>query len=109
MALKMTYNVDMCFCIDATGSMGPVINTVKQNALSFYKDVVAVMEKKQKTINSMRVKVIIFRDYVADEEPMLMTKFFQLPQEAAQFESCINSIYAAGGGDEPEDGLEALA
>ena len=56
MALKMTYNVDMCFCIDATGSMGPVINTVKQNALSFYKDVVAVMEKKQKTINSMRVK-----------------------------------------------------
>ena len=57
------------------------------------------MEKKQKTINSMRVKVIIFRDYVADEEPMLMTKFFQLPQEAAQFESCINSIYAAGGGD----------
>ena len=39
MALKMTYNVDMCFCIDATGSMGPVINTVKQNALSFYKDV----------------------------------------------------------------------
>ena len=48
MALKMTYNVDMCFCIDATGSMGPVINTVKQNALSFYKDVVAVMEKNRK-------------------------------------------------------------
>lgn len=109
MALKMTYNVDMCFCIDATGSMGPVINTVKQNALSFYKDVVAVMQKKQKIINGMRVKVIVFRDYVADEEPMMMTKFFRLPDETAQFEACINSIYAAGGGDEPEDGLEALA
>ena len=59
MALKMTYNVDMCFCIDATGSMGPVINTVKQNALSFYKDVVAVMQKKQKIINGMRVKVFM--------------------------------------------------
>ena len=47
---------------------------------------------------------------MADEEPMLMTKFFQAASdEAAQFESCINSIYAAGGGDEPEDGLEALA
>ena len=109
MALKMTYNVDMCFRIDATGSMGPVINTVKQNALSFYKDVVAVMQKKQKIINGMRVKVIVFRDYVADEEPMMMTKFFRLPDETAQFEACINSIYAAGGGDEPEDGLEALA
>ncbi len=109
MALKMTYNVDMCFCIDATGSMGPVISTVKENALAFYKDVVDVMEKKQKTINSMRVRVIVFRDYIADEEPMMTTKFFKLPDEAKQFEACINSIYAAGGGDEPEDGLEALA
>ena len=49
MALKMTYNVDMCFCIDATGSMGPVINTVKQNALSFYKDVVAVCRKNRRS------------------------------------------------------------
>ena len=98
MALKMTYNVDMCFCIDATGSMGPVINTVKQNALSFYKDVVAVMEKKQKTINSMRVKVIIFRDYVADEEPMLMTKFFQLPQEAAKRVVAVALVIIIGGG-----------
>ena len=49
MALKMTYNVDMCFCIDATGSMGPVINKVKENALSFYRDVTREMERKQTT------------------------------------------------------------
>lgn len=107
--LKMTYNVDMVFCIDATGSMQPVISTVKQNALSFYHDVVKVMEKKQKTINSMRVRVIVFRDYIADEQPMMTTRFFELPAQAAQFESCVNSISATGGGDEPEDGLEALA
>ncbi|MBQ8087724.1 MAG: VWA domain-containing protein [Clostridia bacterium] len=109
MALKMTYNVDMCFCIDATGSMGPVISTVKENALSFYKDVTQEMARKQKTLDSMRVRVIVFRDYKADDEPMMVTRFFNLPEQSSQFETCIHSIEAMGGGDEPEDGLEALA
>ena len=85
MPLKMTYNVDMCFCIDATGSMGPVISQVKQNALSFYKDVTREMERKQKSLDNMRVRVIVFRDYMADEQPMMASKFFQLPAEAPQF------------------------
>ena len=76
MPLKMTYNVDMCFCIDATGSMGPVISQVKQNALSFYKDVTREMERKQKSLDNMRVRVIVFRDYMADEQPMMASKFF---------------------------------
>ena len=32
---KLTYNVDIVFCIDATGSMDNVINIVKENALHF--------------------------------------------------------------------------
>ena len=40
---------------------------------------------------------------------MLVTNFFLLPQQAREFEACINSIHADGGGDIPEDGLEALA
>ncbi len=32
---QITYNVDMVFCIDATGSMGGVIDMVKRNAVSF--------------------------------------------------------------------------
>lgn len=35
---QITYNVDMVFCIDATGSMGGVIDMVKRNAVSFYGD-----------------------------------------------------------------------
>lgn len=107
---KMKYNVDMVFCIDATGSMGPVIDTVKKNALNFYSDVAKVMAKKDKIINSMRIRVIAFRDYLADtDKAMMATNFFKLPDQAIEFEKCINSIEAAGGGDEPEDGLEALA
>lgn len=107
---KITYNVDMVFCIDATGSMGGAIDMVKNNALHFYNDIVNAMAAKQKTIDELRVKVVAFRDYVADgDEAMLATDFFSLPAQSVDFERCVRSIEAFGGGDDPEDGLEALA
>jgi len=106
---KITYNVDMVFCIDATGSMDKVINMVKNNALNFYEDVMNAMAKKSKTIDKLRVRVIAFRDYIADgDEAMMVTDFFELPSQAGDFEKCVRSIEADGGGDDPEDGLEAL-
>ena len=106
---RLTYNVDMVFCIDATGSMRHVIDLVKRNALSLYQDIVSVMEKKHKVISQMRVRVIAFRDYLADgEDAMLASDFFILPEQAQSFFDCVNGIVAKGGGDIPEDGLEAL-
>ncbi len=114
---SMDYTVDMVFCIDATGSMEDasgsqtrIINMVKKNALNFYRDFNAVMTRKEKKVRQLRVRIIAFRDYKADgEQAMMVTDFFQLPQDTAAFEACINSIHADGGGDIPEDGLEALA
>lgn len=113
----MDYTVDMVFCIDATGSMEnftepqtKIINIVKQNAINFYSDFNNIMTEKGKKIRQLRVRIIAFRDYVADgENAMMVTDFFQLPQQASEFEACINSIRAEGGGDAPEDGLEALS
>jgi len=107
---RLTYHVDMVFCIDATGSMRHVIDFVKQNALDLYQDIVDVMAKKHKVISQIRVRVIAFRDYVADgeEEAMLSSDFFVLPEQDAQFYECVKGIDAKGGGDIPEDGLEAL-
>ena len=106
---KITYNVDMVFCIDATGSMGGVIDMVKNNALSFYSDVTNAMAEKHKTIDKLRVRIVAFRDYLADgDDAMLVTDFFTLPDQTDDFEKCIRSIEAFGGGDDPEDGLEAL-
>lgn len=105
----MSYNVDMVFCIDATGSMTPVIDTVKNNALNFYNDVVRELREKNKYINRMRIRLIAFRDYIADgEKAMMATNFFELPEQQEMFEQALNSIHATGGGDIPEDGLEAL-
>ena len=37
----LSYAVDIVFCIDVTGSMTPIIDQVKANALRFYDDVQA--------------------------------------------------------------------
>jgi hypothetical protein len=95
---------------DFSGSQKKIINMVKQNALNFYSDFSALMAKKSKKVLQLRVRVIAFRDYRADgEHAMLVTDFFNLPQQEKEFEACINSIHADGGGDIPEDALEALA
>jgi len=105
-----SYNVDMVFCIDATGSMNELINMVKKNALNLYEDLMEKMGEKGKCADEVRVKVVVYRDYIADnEKAMLVTDFFTLPDDNLEFEKCVNSIRATGGGDEPEDGLEALA
>ena len=69
---NLTYNVDMVFCIDCTGSMENIIDIVKRNALNFYHDVTSVMEKKNKHITQLRVRVVAFRDYLADGADAMM-------------------------------------
>jgi len=107
---RLSYFADLVFRIDATGSMGKVIEIVKQNALSFQQDLVNAMKAKGKMIQQLRIRIIAFRDYIADgENAMMATDFFLLPGEVETFSRCVNGIRATGGGDIPEDGLEALA
>ena len=107
---RMDYGVDLVFCIDATMSMAPLLDTVKSNALNFYQDFKNVMEAKRKRVGSLRIRIVAFRDYYYDrEKAMMVTNFFNLPEQTEEFRACISSIVADGGGDDPEDGLEALA
>ena len=107
---RLTYHVDMVFVIDSTGSMRHVLDFVKKNALNLYRDIAEEMNRKQRVIQQLRVRVISFKDYIADgENAMLASDFFVLPQQAEDFRDCLEGITASGGGDIPEDGLEALA
>jgi hypothetical protein len=107
---RFKYDVDIVFCIDATMSMYPILDTVKANALNFYQDFYDAMNMKGKTVNRLRVRIIAFRDFLADgEEAMMATDFFDLPENSELFEQVVKSIVPDGGGDDPEDGLEALA
>src|SRR3712207_1969358 len=103
------YNVDIVFCVDATSSMRDLIEMVKGNVLRFNEDLQKAMEEEGKVIDSLRVKVIGFRDYYFDgEKAMQESKFFSLPQEKEEFANFVNPIRAEGGGDIPENSLEAL-
>lgn len=104
-----TRNIDVVFCIDGTGSMAPCIESVKSNARRFHLEFVSAMTDLGSEIDSMRVKVIVFRDYHDDgDQAMVESPFFELPTDTADFEKFLTDISANGGGDGPENGLEAI-
>jgi hypothetical protein len=106
----LSYAVDIVFCIDVTGSMTPILDAVKANALRFYDDVQYNLTAKGKNVDELRVRVVAFRDFVADGEAALQeSPFFRLPAEQAGFSDFVNGLLAQGGGDAPESGLEAVA
>lgn len=106
----LTYSVDLVFCIDVSGSMRPILDQVKANALSFYTDVQTNLTAKGKAVDQLRVRVVAFRDLAHPEEvPLEESPFFTLPGEQEAFAAFVERLSPAGGGDEPESGLEAVA
>ena len=109
-AHKVTYSLDVVFCIDSTMSMQYMIGEVTQNALHFYDDLARKMEEMGKCVDKVRVRIISFRDYNHDmDRSMESTRFFELPEEKEKFERAMKSITVFGGGDDAESSLEALA
>lgn len=76
-AHKVTYSLDVVFCIDSTMSMQYMIGEVTQNALHFYDDLARKMEEMGKCVDKVRVRIISFRDYNHDmDRSMESTRFF---------------------------------
>ena len=104
------YDVDICMLIDKAGSMQPIIDTVKSNALHLHDDIKRIIEVKDKSISNLRVRVMAFGDYSKDgSKAFYGCDFLQMPDKADLLRQYVNSIRAEGGSGEPEDGLEALA
>lgn len=104
------YKLDIVFVIDATGSMGPIMTEVKQNALVLGDKIKDGLDAAGKSVSEMRVKIIDFADFANEgEDAINQTEFFPLPDQKTQFEAAVNNIeYQLRGGDVPENGLEAL-
>ena len=102
-------NVDVVMCIDITGSMGGIINTVKNSALGFYDSFKAACDKSDIELLSLKTQVIGFGDKNVDGADWWKeSSTYSLPDEKEQFSTFVNGLYADGGGDAPESGLEAL-
>ena len=106
---EFKYNVDVVFCVDVAQSMGSYLQDIKQNILNFYQMFFDHMEENDKEIAQFRAKVITFRNYKYDDEPMTESHFFILPDQNDEFKVFVNGIEARGGGDGPKNALEAIA
>ena len=110
------YSVDLVICIDGTGSMTRMIEKVKASAkdfyMLFYKAMKSCDPPKAIKENHFRVKVIVFRDFKdTSTRPLEVSPFYNLqdPAETEAFCRFVDSIEARGGGDIPENALEAIA
>lgn len=103
-------NVDIVFVIDATDSMKPIIDKVKESTLHFHEQLTKVLEQTGKHVSKLRVKVNWFRDFYYDGNFAYgESDFFELPGQEEDFKDFVSQIEAKGGGDDPETSLEALA
>jgi hypothetical protein len=95
--------VDIVFILDVTESMQPYIDAVKQNVIDFARDL-------QANNRDYRLGLVTFEDYVVskDNDPPLPYKM-KMTSDANEFTQWVGTLRAGGGGDIPEDQLDALA
>ncbi|MDE7455099.1 MAG: hypothetical protein K2M96_00145 [Prevotella sp.] len=100
--------VDVVMCIDVTGSMSDIIGTVKRNAIGFYDSFYRCCEEEGIQLTGLNAQVIAYRDKNEDSNWLQTSGTYSLPDQRSAFDSFVNELYADGGGDNPESGLEAL-
>ena len=103
------YNIDIVLCIDKTGSMHYIVDEIRYTLHSLCAQMLETMEFSGKEVEKLRIKVIAFGDYLCDQEPMLETQFFNIPDEEYDLLNFLEKLEVRGGGDCPEDALQALA
>ncbi len=95
--------VDIVFVFDVTESMQPYIDSVKQNVIAFAQDLAA-------NNRDYRLGLVTFEDYVVSKEPDCGCPYrTKMTGDVHEFITWVGSLHAGGGGDIPEDQLDALA
>jgi hypothetical protein len=95
--------VDIIFVMDVTESMQPYIDAVKQNVIAFAQDLA-------NNHRDYRLGLITFEDYVVSKYPDCNCAYRNhMTSNVEEFTKWVGSLHAGGGGDIPEDQLDALA
>ncbi len=108
---KIAGVVDVVFCIDCTGSMQPCIDGLKANVGRFVetlKEPVQVDSNTVVKVQDWRARIVGFRDFDEDAEPLVADFEFVPEAEALRRQLGDPRIQATGGGDEPESALDAI-
>ncbi|HEY2525630.1 MAG TPA: FHA domain-containing protein [Candidatus Binataceae bacterium] len=95
--------VDIVFVMDVTESMQPYIDAIKQNIVNFAHDLAS-------NNRDYRLGLVTFEDYVVSKYADCNCSYQKtMTSDVNQFISWIGTLHASGGGDIPEDQLDALA
>ncbi|MGD0291064.1 MAG: FHA domain-containing protein [Candidatus Binataceae bacterium] len=95
--------VDIVFVLDVTESMQPYIDAVKQNIIQFAQDLAA-------NNRDYRLGLVTFEDYVISQYPDCNCEYRNtMTSDVQKFIGWVAPLHAGGGGDIPEDQLDALA
>lgn len=92
-------SLDICFLLDATGSMGPMIQAVKNQIRTMVRDIERAHPSCQ-----VRLAVVAYRDY--EDDPR--TESLPFTRDVQVFESFLGALEAKGGGDPAEDVISGL-
>jgi hypothetical protein len=101
--MKIKGVADIVFCIDATGSMGPCIESVLANIDAFVRSLETSMPNNPV---DWRARVIVYRDFSVDADGLVNS--FDFVNTANALKAQLDSIQASGGGDEPESTLDVM-
>ena len=108
---KDFYGVDLVWCIDGTKTpmMETILNVIKNNTYHFWHNYVNAMEMENKDVGSIRVKVIVFRDYKHQLEGIIESEFFKMPHEEQLLVQFVKDIKLVEGDINANYALEAFA
>ncbi|MBV8774104.1 MAG: FHA domain-containing protein, partial [Deltaproteobacteria bacterium] len=94
--------VDIVFVLDITESMQPYIDAVKQNMINFAQDLA-------QNHRDYRLGLVTFEDYVVSAYPDCNCAYSKtMTPDVQKFTDWVGTLHAGGGGDIPEDPLDAL-
>lgn len=101
----MINQVDLCFVVDTTGSMGPFLAAARTALVNTLKALGA------KDNLDLRVALVEYRDH-PPQEASFATRHYALTTDLAVVQKNIDNLQASGGGDHPEsvfDGVHEAA
>lgn len=87
--------LDLCFCIDTTGSMGPYIAGVQANMISLINYVAANFPK-------YRIAIVGYKDFPDQDSSYLTYVYSPFTNDTTALINKVNSMTVNGGGDTPE-------
>ena len=97
--------VDICFCLDCTGSMSRWLLATKEQMKIIIEGITKLIQKEYPSLKlKLRFAIVGYRD-INDRPPFFVKDFTDQSADTINF---LNTLTASGGDDIPEDVLGAL-